>query len=160
MLELIKFDYVDFKALLENNTSNLCLNFKSRILDELNNDFTEYEKRWHVASFYVYLNYDPIKDFPIHLDNIWKLIGFSHKSNAKRTLTNNFTENEDYKITITSSDDAKPKETIILNMDTFKNLCMLTKTEKAKEIRNYYINLENLFIKLFKEELKTEMIIQ
>ena len=58
MLELIKFDYVDFKALLENNTSNSCLNFKSRILDELNNEFTEDEKRWHIASFYVYLNYD------------------------------------------------------------------------------------------------------
>ena len=27
----------------------------------------------------------------------------------------------------------------MLNIDTFKNLCMISKTEKGKEIRKYYL---------------------
>ncbi len=33
------------------------------------------------------------------------------------------------------------EESIMLNIDTFKNICMLAKTEKAKNIRKYYIKL-------------------
>jgi phage anti-repressor protein len=34
---------------------------------------------------------------------------------------------------------------IMLNVDTFKNLCMLVKSDKAKEIRKYYVKLENIY---------------
>jgi hypothetical protein len=75
----------------------------------------------------MYLNYHPTNEFPINLENVFGLIGFAHKKNAKRTLENNFTENEDYTInvlpreTIRTGPDA---EKIMLNVDTFKNLCM------------------------------------
>lgn len=46
------------------------------------------------------------------------------------------------------------EETIMLNIDTFKNLCMLVKTDKGKEIRKYYVKLENINNKLIHEELK------
>ncbi|NDA64065.1 MAG: hypothetical protein EBX50_18870, partial [Chitinophagia bacterium] len=84
--------------------------------------------------------------------NVWKLIGFSHKKNAKRTLENNFIKDEDYKILLhdeLSSETislpreqnkletrGRKEEVIMLNADTFKNMCMITKTEKAKKIRN------------------------
>ncbi len=63
-------------------------------------------------------------------------MGFKHKANAKRTLKNNFTENEDYKITLLRKDERKNEgsfneETIMLNIDTFKNMCMLVKTENT-----------------------------
>ena len=29
----------------------------------------------------------------------------------------------------------------MLNIDTFKNLCMLAKTTKGKEIRKYYVKI-------------------
>lgn len=48
----------------------------------------------------------------------------------------------------------RPEETIMLNVDTFKNICMITKTDKAKEIRKYYVKLENIFNKLINEEHK------
>ena len=48
----------------------------------------------------------------------------------------------------------------MLNVDTFKNICMMTKTEKAKQIRKYYVKLENIFNKLINEEhLKNNFVI-
>jgi hypothetical protein len=41
------------------------------------------------------------------------------------------------------------KETI-----TFKNMCMLVKTEKSKQIRKYYVKLENIYNKIIKEEIE------
>jgi hypothetical protein len=40
------------------------------------------------------------------------------------------------------------KEDIMLNVDTFKSLCMLAKTDKGKEIRKYYVKLENIHNKI------------
>ena len=93
-----------------------------------------------------------------------------HKKNAKRTLENNFIKDEDYKIllhdelsceTISLPREqnkletrGRKEEVIMLNVDTFKNMCMITKTEKAKEIRMYYVKLENIFNKLMKEEME------
>ena len=170
MNQVIKFDKVDFKALVDSNTYNSSLNFKSKIVDELNNTFTDDQKKWCVGNLYMYLNYHPTNDYPIDLENVWKLIGFSHKKNAKRTLENNFIKDEDYKILLhdeLSSETislpreqnkletrGRKEEVIMLNADTFKNMCMITKTEKAKEIRMYYVKLENMFNKLLKEEME------
>ena len=152
MNQVIKFDKVDFKALVDSNTYNSSLNFKCKIVDELNNTFTDDQKKWCVGNLYMYLNYHPTNDYPIDLENVWKLIGFSHKKNAKRTLENNFIKDEDYKILLhdeLSSETislpreqnkletrGRKEEVIMLNADTFKNMCMITKTEKAKKIRN------------------------
>jgi hypothetical protein len=46
------------------------------------------------------------------------------------------------------------KEDILLNVDTFKNLCMIAKTEKGKTIRKYYVKLENIYNQLIKEEIQ------
>ena len=200
MNTIIKNETVNFKTLVTTNCTNTNLNFQSKIIDELNNTFTDEEQKWYIASLYVYLNYHPINDFPINLDDVYKLIGFVHKKNAKLTLINNFTENEDYKISSMSTKDSNSgvfiprdenlskdlggrlvkdenvlltskgkqkkenltskgkkvphgnNEIIMLNVDTFKNICMITKTEKAKQIRKYYVKLENIFNKLINEE--------
>jgi len=144
----MKFEHVDFNALVTKNSLDKSLDFRCKIVDELNNTFTEDEKRWYVGNLYMYLNYHPTDEFPIDLENVYKLIGFSNKGNAKSTLVNNFIENVDYKISLLrtqkrshtkgsenlasayaeASWGGTNKETIMLNVDTFKNLCMLTKT--------------------------------
>jgi phage anti-repressor protein len=159
MDNIIKCDHIDFNALVTKNNMDKSLNFRSKIVDVLNNIFTDDEKRWCIGNLYMYLNYHPTEEYPIDLENIYKLIGFSHKGNAKSTLINNFIENVDYKIALLRTQKRKNeggtnKETIMLNVDTFKNLCMLTKTGKAKEIRMYYVKLENIFNKLLKEEME------
>lgn len=87
----------------------------------------------------MYLNYHPTNEYPINLENVYKMIGFANKGNAKRTLENNFTKDDDYKITILPTEKGQiPREEIMLNVDTFKSLCMLVKTDKGKEIRKKY----------------------
>lgn len=85
----------------------------------------------------MYMNYHPTEDYPINLENVMKMLGFAHKKNAKRTLQNNFIEGDDYKIIFLprekNSFGGRPEETIMLNVDTFKNLCMLMKTDKGKK---------------------------
>lgn len=44
----------------------------------------------------------------------------------------------------------------MLNIDTFKNMCMLVKTEKSKQIRKYYVKLENIYNKIIKEEIESK----
>jgi phage anti-repressor protein len=45
------------------------------------------------------------------------------------------------------------KETILLNVDTFKNFCLMASTENAKKIRNYYIKMENIMFQYTQEKL-------
>lgn len=98
------------------------------------------------------------------------MLGFANKGNAMKTIKSNFTLDEDYKILLFRTEKQVPnikdgkniggaglnKENVMLNIDTFKNLCMLVKTDKGKEIRKYYVKLENLYNKLIKEELETK----
>ena len=134
-------------ALVKNNKILTSIDFQSNI------QFNEQEQKWFIANFYVFLNYHSTNEFPINLENIFKLLGFANKKNAKRTLENNFTIDEDYKITVLPTEHGQfPRENVLLNVDTFKSLCMIVKSEKSKEIRKYYIKLENIYNKLINEE--------
>ena len=44
----------------------------------------------------------------------------------------------------------------MLNTDTFKNMCMLVKTEKSKQIRKYYVKLENIYNRIITEEIEEQ----
>lgn len=46
------------------------------------------------------MHYHPTNDYPINLENVYKMIGFANKGNAMKTIKNNFTKNEDYKVTL------------------------------------------------------------
>jgi phage anti-repressor protein len=131
------------------------------MVEILNEEFTEEESRWYIANLYIYMNYHPTNDYPINLDTLVKLVGFAHKKNAKTTLENNFIKDEDYKILLTPKGKQKKdnrgghnNEQVMLNVDTFKNMCMLVKTEKSKQIRKYYVKLENIYNKIIKEEIE------
>jgi hypothetical protein len=92
--QMMKPDRVDFEALLRGHT----VGSQSKLLSILQDTLTESEEQWYAASLYVHVNYDSKTDFPINLESVFRMIGFAHKKNAKRTLENNFTINEDYKI--------------------------------------------------------------
>jgi hypothetical protein len=169
MTQIIKPDSVDFNALIKNSTTltSFC---KSKMVEILNKEFTEEESRWYIANLYIYMNYHPTNDYPINLDTLVKLVGFAHKKNAKTTLENNFIKDEDYKILLTPKGKqvftskgknpkpnlgGRPNEQVMLNVDTFKNMCMLVKTEKSKQIRKYYVKLENIYNKIIIRTAKT-----
>ena len=154
---LITPESINFTELVKN--SSIKLNFsneyQSKMVTNLNEEFTEKEQKWYIANLYIYMNYHPTNDYPINLENVFKMIGFANKGNAKRTLENNFTKDEDYKITILPSEKGQiAREEIMLNIDCFKSLCMIAKTSQGKDIRKYYVKLENIYNKIIKEEIE------
>jgi len=146
---------VNFKELVNTSNSKLSLQMQSKLTNQLHDTFTSQEQQWYIANLYVYMHYHPTDDYPINLEHVFKMIGFAHKKNAKRTLENNFNVNDDYKVIVLPREHGKfAEETIMLNIDTFKNLCMMAKTDKGKEIRKYYVKLENIYNHIIKEELE------
>ena len=181
--ELITPETINFTELVRNSNTTLSLSddYQSNMIKILNTEFTESQQQWYIANLYIYMNYHPTNDYPINLENVFKMIGFANKGNAKRTLENNFNKDEDYKLLIiprkkkqnVDSKAASPygeaglstknlggaglnEETIMLNVDTFKSLCMLAKTDKGKEIRKYYVKLENIHNKIIKQEIEKQ----
>jgi len=163
---------VDIKTLIK--TSNIDIYDKNELINKLKNHFSDDEQRLYVSNLFLYLNYHQLDDFIVNLDNVWKFIGFSNKANAKRLLKHNFTENIDYKIALIRCDERKnkevficsdenpksndlggrPQETIMLNINTFKKLCLKANTENADKIHDYYIKLEMVYNELMKEQLE------
>jgi len=157
MNQIIAPKSINFNELVKNSNTTLSLNLETKMINILNTKFTEEEQRWYIANLYIYMNYHPTNDYPINLENIFHMIGFANKGNAKRTLENNFTKDEDYTITILPSEKGQiAREQIMLNVDTFKSLCMLAKTDKGKQIRKYYVKLENIYNELMKEEIQEQ----
>lgn len=155
-MSLIKASTINFNELVF--SKDLSLTLTNSVVKELEENFKSDEQRWYVAQLYMYLNYHPTEDYPINLEDVYKIIGFANKGNAKRTLENNFTKEDDYKIILLPKEKkqnaGRSEEKILLNTDTFKSLCMLTKTEKAKEIRKYYVKLENIYNKIITKQLQ------
>jgi hypothetical protein len=182
---------IDIKTLIQ--TSTIEIYDKTKLIEKLKEHFSDDEQRLYVCNLFLFLNYHPINDFIINLENVWKFIGFSNKANAKRLLKHNFTEDKDYKTLLIRSDEQKNKdiydekaahlngkagpsiknlggaiikktvirtddgtfasETIMLNINTFKKLCLKANTENADKIHDYYIRLEMIYNQLMKEEL-------
>ena len=161
--------------LIETNPiTRLNQTYNVKLLDKIKTNFTEYEQQLFLTSFYCYLNYNKKTDFVIDLDNIWEWVGFSQKVNAKRLLERHFTLDKDYKILLNhqvkttelllclvakqdvTSHGGHNKETIMLNIDTFKKFCMKAGTKKADEIHDYYLKLEEIIQEIL-EEQNTEL---
>lgn len=154
---------LDFAAIVKANPANISLRFQGQLASKLAENFTSDEEKWYIANLYAYLKFHQTNDYVIDLENVFEMIGFSKKSNAKRILQKNFKVDQDYKINLLSSEQIKPgpkNETILLNIKTFKKLCMLAKTGKGEQIREYYLKMEMILNEMvvaqskeFEEEL-------
>ena len=79
-------------------------------------------------------------DFFINFDNVVKWLG-QRKDSTKRTLEDNFIKNVDYTLK-KEIGRGKPRNKIFLNKEAFKKLCMISKSNKAKEVREYFLKIE------------------
>ena len=151
---------VDIKTLMQ--TSSIQIYDQNKLIDKLKEHFDDEEQKLYVSNLFLYLNYHHINDFVVNLDNVWKFIGFSNKANAKRLLKQHFTENKDYQKLLIRTDEnpqntnlgGRPQETIMLNINTFKKLCLKSNTDNADKIHDYYIKLEMVYNELTKEQLE------
>ena len=142
---------VDIASLIESNPiARFNQTYHSKIIDKLSVKFSNYDEKIFLSNFYCYLKYDKVNDFIIDLDNIWKYIGFRNKANAKRLLRNSFIIEKDYKILRLNIHE---NEKIMLNIQTFKNLCVKSFIKKADEIYDYFSKLEEVFYEILIEEV-------
>ena len=122
----------------------------------LNKEFTTENQQQFLLNFQLYLQYgDDNTHYVIDLDDAWIWLGFSRKDKAKRTLVNNFEQETDYIITLPRAGErtgGQNKEQIMMNIETFKNMCMLSNTEKGKQTRKYYVKMESIFFKHLREQ--------
>lgn len=160
--DLITPESINFTELVRNSNTTLSLSddYQSNMITLLNEEFTESQHQWYIANLYIFMHYHPTNDYPINLENVFHMIGFANKGNAMKTIKNNFTINEDYKLLIIPREKkqnaGRSEHEIMLNVDTFKSLCMLAKTDKGKEIRKYYVKLENIHNKIIKQEIEQQ----
>ena len=151
---------MDIVSLIEDNPiTRLSGTYQSKLLEKVKVAFTDDEQQMFVTSYYCYLNFHTTNDFVIDLDNIWKWLGFSQKVNAKRVLDKNFILDKDYKCMLLQNEEQKTegrgghnKETIMLNIKTFKLFCMKAGTKKADLTHEYYVKLEELLHEVVQEE--------
>ena len=82
-------------------------------------------------------------------------MGFTRKDIAKKILEKHFIADIDYKILLrqlAEQHGGLNKEHIMLNIKTFKKMCMKANTKKADEIHDYFIKLENILHEVMNEE--------
>lgn len=163
---------IDIVYLIEKNPlTRLSKEYQSKFIDKIKNSLTESQQNIFVGSFYCYLNYKK-EDYVIDLDNVWKWLGFERKSFCKKVLDKHFIKDIDYKIkenTYESSEEkaatpvgeaafknlggaGKNKETILMNINTFKKLCLKSNTKKADELHDYFIKSEEILQEIINEE--------
>jgi len=173
---------LDIVDLITNNPiTKLSDTHNNKFLEKVKKNFNEYEQQIFITSFYSYLNYHKTEDYIIDLDNIWKWLGFATKQKAILLLEKNFILNKHYKLLLNhevkqniientnkqnfvpEASEAKNKgsgghniQKYYLNIKTFKSLCLKAQTNKADEIHEYYIKLEELIQEVLEEEA-TEM---
>ena len=158
MNNIIKPQQIDFQVLIDGNICDLSLNIQSKMIDKLNNIFTEEDKKWYLASLYVHTNYHKTNDYIFNLENVFKMLGFANKGNAKKLLQSHFIENKDYKTSLVAPEKRKNeggynKESILLNLETFKDFCMKANTENGSKIRKYFRKIEEISFEIATEEI-------
>lgn len=156
----MEIEQLDIVKLIENNPiTRLSNDYNINLLIKIKEHFTDFEQQLFLSSFYCYLNFDPINDFVIDLDNIWKWLGFSQKVNAKILLEKQFIIDKNFTKSLllqqkqtTPTKGGHNKEIYMLNIDTFKKFCLKAGTKKADEIHDYYIKLEKIIQNILQEE--------
>ena len=146
--------------LIENNPiTKLSSSYNGKLLTKIQEGFTDFEQQLFVSSFYCYLNCDQKNDFVIDLDDVWKWLGFTLKSSAKRTLEQCFIIDKDYTKSLsfkakqtTNIKGGHNKEIFMMTVKTFKSFCLKAGTKKADEIHEYYLKLEEMIHQVVQEE--------
>jgi phage anti-repressor protein len=97
------------------------------------------------------------EQFPVDFDVAWVMAGYAMKHHAKRRLTNQssfLVKGEDYMIDkcsvpITQSGEStilgRSSDRIVMTCDAFKHFCLMAQTQKGREIRQYFIEVEKAF---------------
>lgn len=156
---------INIVQLMENTpVSKLSKTYNNKFINKIKESFNEDEQKIFISSFFCYLNYHPMNDYVISMDDVWKWLDFAQKATATRLLKNHFEIEKDYKCLLTyrSVEQRKEentnnrgghnKETILMNLNTFKLFCIKADTKKAKSIQEYLVKMEHILHEIIQEE--------
>jgi hypothetical protein len=154
----------------KNPLTRLSSHYNVKMLTKIKEQFTDFEQQMFLSSFYCYLNHHPTNDFVIDLDKVWEWMGFKCKYTAKRLLEKCFMINKDYIKSlhpevkqIKQGSGGQNKEIFMLNVKTFKSMCLKAGTKKADEIHEYYLKMETIIQEVVSEEsaeIKKQLTVQ
>ena len=143
------------KLIEENPNTKLSKPYQGKLINKLKDSFSTDEQQIFISSFYCYLNYKS-DDFVVDLDDIWNWLGYNKKQKAKELLEKHFKLDIDYKKVFTRSGEnltgGRPSDKFMLNIKTFKKMCLKANTSKANDIHEYYIKLEETLHEVIDEE--------
>jgi phage anti-repressor protein len=86
--------------------------------------------------------------YPVNFDDAWQWVGYTREDNALRSLKSNFIEDTDYSSLKRNRSDGKPGKPYTayhLTTDCFKSFCMMAGTDKGKEVRRYFLDVEKRY---------------
>jgi phage anti-repressor protein len=89
--------------------------------------------------------YQSAEAFPVDLDDAWQWLGWSSKQKALQCLSENFDSDTDF-LTLGKkvANGGRPSKSIVLSVDCFKHLAMMSGTEQGKAIRKYFLECERI----------------
>ena len=94
---------------------------------------------------------------------IWKWVGFARKDHAKRKCINSLAKEIDYLLPFKEEQNmgsgGHNKIKILLTKDGFKQLLMLANTERGKQIRLYFIDVEKRYSSMMSQPTPVDQII-
>jgi hypothetical protein len=106
--------------------------------DLLLGEFTNDEQRRFVEDYEKYLEHgDDSTKHIVNLDDVWKSIGYKNKSSAKQHILSNYIKGEDYVLS--------NKDTILLNVNAFRMMCLTAKTKEGMQTRVNYMKMKTIF---------------
>jgi predicted GIY-YIG superfamily endonuclease len=93
IIALIEGNSIGFNGLTEDNGVST---ITEKLVSKIQANFTSYEQKLFVASFYCYLTNRDKNAFVVNFDDVWTWCGFTRKHDAKKLLEKHFIENVDY----------------------------------------------------------------
>jgi hypothetical protein len=133
---------------MNSNITKLVNVHEDKLLPVINDAFKSIKEKEFINIFYKYIQDDQYT-LCIDFNDVWKSIGYSKKSNAKRRLTSDYINGEDYEI-IKMNKDIIPKhgghkETILITPVVFKNMCMEVPYKEGDEVLELYKKMDSIF---------------
>tara|TARA_Y100000389_G_scaffold186121_1_gene206170 strand:+ start:420 stop:2228 length:1809 start_codon:yes stop_codon:yes gene_type:complete len=150
--EIIKqYNNDSYNNILPTNSTLTIIKNKNIIKELKDKLYDKYNIFYKCLNIYKIINNNKKHKFIINLEDLCDLIGYTRKSQVKKTLCNIYKNNIDYMILnedngeYFNKDGGKPIETILLTLECFKDFCINTsKIKEANEIYAYYIEMENI----------------
>lgn len=101
--------------------------------------------------------------YPVDFDEAWKWVGYSTKQKALEMLKFNFQEGSEFLtlgVKTSPPEGSSPSKEIKLTKECFKSFCMVAQTDKGKEVRKHYLEVENKFLQITQPKNKAHALLQ